>query len=89
MCRHFPGKILASEPIEHRRRSGVSRDRGRDKIGQVRHAPLKARGAAETAASKHLEYMDTLNNALTCLVFVPMSPLRYTTRLPAWLKIFV
>jgi hypothetical protein len=45
---------------------------GRGPGCQVRHAPLQACGASKATASKYSEYMDMFNNALTCIVFVPI-----------------
>ena len=60
---------------------------------QVRHAPLQAlRYVRRSAATKHLEYTDTLNKELRCIVFVLTTLFtmqRYTTLRTPWLKIFL
>jgi hypothetical protein len=71
--RQFRGPMLVSVSIDRERRFEIWPDGSRGGIGcQVHHAPFQARGAPEMVAPKHREYMDTLNNALTCVVLFPI-----------------
>jgi hypothetical protein len=58
---------------------------------QMRHAPPQAGDVPELAAPQHSQYRDSLNNPLTCIVFVPdflLTVKRYTTRRVGWTKNF-